>query len=626
MSKHPFRKALGLTFLYGFIIIGIFVLQFRNESVILRNIGLLRMSVAQTQEEDGTMSLKNTVSVSFKGISFTADDVHPAKITTTGSATPQSLSLISWEQPTPQSFKFNFTYDTSITFSVSDTSSKASLTVSAQMPSDTTALSLYYKPVSGYSVTEQSRTRQLFSSKNISYTMSAAQISDTEILLTRSTNVAMYTRYDPSKTFTFASIPSDSETATSSAYEATVKKFKAAFISAASGAFADASTLSESIVAAYVAEMASAGKYQEALDAVPDSFKKGNRRTYFTAPYFNTLSAMNPSLVMANENYESMIKNAVSQNSLDVFAVTNIDDYMLRAHNSPSVKALLALPSSLQNFAPTLSQATAILKVYMTFTNSHSQLASELENVVEPCLSAISSVCTISSDHLILQEKDIPVSFNQAIETGQALIQYGKFYSRADYCAGGYMIINTAFAQNPNLDLRTMADIYPVLVQQNPAYPHSLVLYNKNEENVWAWTCASNITYEENADGSEADIVVSFKQGDTHYIILNGIRPFSGIEIYGLSFHTDPRFETYNSSGYVYKESTHTLFLKSRHKVSNEKIHLYFSKQKSEVSENKAPSSPKPEQTTEQQTVAEPSAPEQAPSSLQETDAEEETE
>ena len=173
MSKHPFRKAIGLSILYSIIIIGIFVLQFRNESVILRNIGILRMSVAQTQNSEGETSLKNTVQVSFKGISFTADDVHPAAISTYTSAKRKPLTLLSWEQPSPLSYKFNFTNNTSIIFTVSDTTSKASLSVTAMLPPDAKNLYLYYKPVSGYSVTEQSKTRQLFNSKNISYTMSS---------------------------------------------------------------------------------------------------------------------------------------------------------------------------------------------------------------------------------------------------------------------------------------------------------------------------------------------------------------------------------------------------------------------------------------------------------------------
>ena len=578
MFKHPFRKAFFLTFLYGFIIIGIFVLQFRSESVIFENAGLLRVSVAQTQDEDGNLNLKNTVTATFKGISFTADDVHPALLLNSKTQEQLPLTLLSWEQPNAQSFKFNFTEDTSLTFSVSDTTPRASLSVTATLPKNSDSLSIYYKPVSGYSVTEQSRSKQLFSSKNISYTMSANQIQDTRIILTKNAATAMYTRLDPTKAFAFTSIPTDSQTATAAAYETTIKNFRASIVSKSNAAFADASAIPENAVAAYVAELASQAQYQQAIAAVPDSFKNGSRRTYFTAPYFNTLVAMNPSLVMANENFDSMIENALERQSTEVFSAENLADYLLRNEKQEKVQQLAELPASLENYQPTLTQATAILQVYLSLKKSDSPLAKPLETVLQSCLEVITDPCelSVSDDTLILQNRDFPATFTQTVETGAALIHYGKVFSSPEYCAGGYMLINTAFAKNPDIELRTLAEIYPILIKNNTNYPHSLVLDNTGEETVWAWTCATNITYKENENSTEAEITVSFRQGDSHYIILNGIKPFTGIEIYGLSFHTDPRFETYNSSGYVYNAKTHTLFLKSRHKVANEKIRLYF--------------------------------------------------
>lgn len=578
MFKHPFRKAFFLTFLYGFIIIGIFVLQFRSESVIFENAGLLRVSVAQTQDEDGNLNLKNTVTATFKGISFTADDVHPALLLNSKTQEQLPLTLLSWEQPNAQSFKFNFTEDTSLTFSVSDTTPRASLSVTATLPKNSDSLSIYYKPVSGYSVTEQSRSKQLFSSKDISYTMSANQIQDTRIILTKNAATAMYTRLDPTKAFAFTSIPTDSQTATAAAYETTIKNFRASIVSKSNTAFADASAIPENAVAAYVAELASQAQYQQAIATVPDSFKNGSRRTYFTAPYFNTLVAMNPSLVMANENFDSMIENALERQSTEVFSAENLADYLLRNEKQEKVQQLTELPASLENYQPTLTQATAILQVYLSLKKSDSPLAKPLETVLQSCLEVITDSCelSVSDDTLILQNRDFPATFTQTVETGAALIHYGKAFSSPEYCAGGYMLINTAFAKNPDIELRTLAEIYPILIKNNANYPHSLVLDKTGEETVWAWTCATNITYKENENSTEAEITVSFRQGDSHYIILNGIKPFTGIEIYGLSFHTDPRFETYNSSGYVYNAKTHTLFLKSRHKVANEKIRLYF--------------------------------------------------
>lgn len=602
MLKHPFRKAIGLTVLYSIIIIGIFVLQFRNESVIFRNIGQLRLSLAQTQNSEGDLSLKNTIQVNFKGISITADEAHPARLLNKQTSKSEDLTLLSWEQPTPLSVKFNFTNNTSIVFSVTDLSSKATLSITANLPQDASALSLYYKPVSGYSVTEQSRTRQLFSSKNVSYAMSAANIDDTSITFTKTGNVSMFTLYDPSKVFTFASIPSDSIFATESTYNETIKTYKDRIISLTKTALTDAATVPENAIAAYVAELASQGQYTQAIESIPDSFKKGTRRTYFTAPFFNSLISMNASLVMNNENIANMISNAILQNSIDVFSVNGIADYMLRESSSPSVISLAALPGTISDFNPSVSQATGILKVYLALAKKSSPLAESLAPIIDTCLTAIATACKLNGDTLLLTENDVPLSFVQTIETSSALIEYGKFISNPEYCSGGYMLTNTVFAQNPEVDLRFMAEVYPSLVVENKIYPHTELINTENEYPVWAWTCANSISYTENENNTEATIIINFKQGDTHYVILNGIKPFKNIEIYGLSFHTDPRFEKYNSSGYVYNEKTKTLFLKSRHKSTNEKIILTFkntkpaeektipsAEEKSEVAESNKP-------------------------------------
>ena len=122
MIKHPFRKVLGLTVLYSIIIIGNFVLQFRNQSEIFKNIGSLRMSAAEKTDSDGNVSLQNTLTVSFKGISFSADETHPLIMEFSGKnpPKPENLVFLSWEQSDSLSFRFNFSQNVSLVFSVGD--------------------------------------------------------------------------------------------------------------------------------------------------------------------------------------------------------------------------------------------------------------------------------------------------------------------------------------------------------------------------------------------------------------------------------------------------------------------------------------------------------------------------
>ena len=64
--------------------------------------------------------------------------------------------------------------------------------------------------------------------------------------------------------------------------------------------------------------------------------------------------------------------------------------------------------------------------------------------------------------------------------------------------------------------------------------------------------------------------------GQSHYIIVHNIEAFEAIEIYEMFFRTDPRFETYDSSGYVYDATNKNLLLKVKNKTAVETIKLYY--------------------------------------------------
>lgn len=74
-------------------------------------------------------------------------------------------------------------------------------------------------------------------------------------------------------------------------------------------------------------------------------------------------------------------------------------------------------------------------------------------------------------------------------------------------------------------------------------------------------------------------------QSYTHYLIINGIQEFKTIYIYDMAFRSDWRFETYNSSGYVYQKNTKTLLLKSRHRSQSETIRFIYRESAEENSE-----------------------------------------
>ena len=219
-----------------------------------------------------------------------------------------------------------------------------------------------------------------------------------------------------------------------------------------------------------------------------------------------------------------------------------------------------------------MSQATGVLNTYLRLSSLHSSYADILLPSVEKCLKIIESACVLNDSLLTLTAKDVTISNYLAILTGNSLIRWGDFNNASEYSQAGYAIINSILSLN-SLDSITMADVYPILVD-NPFYPHNKVLSRTPGGVIWAWTCAPSISY--SAQANSATISINFPKNEINYIIVNGIISFSEIEIYGLSFHSDPRFESYNSSGFIYDDTKNALFLKSRHKSETEIVRLTY--------------------------------------------------
>src|SRR5574344_1338231 len=207
MRKHPVRKFLGLTVLYAALIFGIFVLQFKTESLMSRNIGALRISLAQTEKEDNKTALRNQLQVNFRGIDFTANDATPAVVSVAGSnGSDKNLVLESFSQPTDLSALFTFTDGSTITFAVSDKTPEAQLSISASPSTGFDTLTLAYKPSNGYSIKEQLTNRLLISSKSSNFALNAPLITTDHIRFSNNQLAATYTSYDPTRRFAFESI------------------------------------------------------------------------------------------------------------------------------------------------------------------------------------------------------------------------------------------------------------------------------------------------------------------------------------------------------------------------------------------------------------------------------------
>ena len=74
MNMRVIRKAIGLLIVDIVIIIGIFILQFRTDSSILKKIGNLQVAMARAEDDSSNEKLQNKLEVSYNGITIHTDD------------------------------------------------------------------------------------------------------------------------------------------------------------------------------------------------------------------------------------------------------------------------------------------------------------------------------------------------------------------------------------------------------------------------------------------------------------------------------------------------------------------------------------------------------------------------
>ena len=570
MSIRILKKALGLLIVDIVIIIGIFVLQFRTDSNIIMKIGNLQLTLESQDEQNGVIIYKNKVRLSYNGINFFCDDNNPAYATQAGQKF--AVSFTGLEQKDPLSYTLKFDKDIKVTFELASEDTSASLAILTDFPDGITEFTLPYNYSSNMTVQKSEKDSLVLAGKRNAWEFTAHALSTERFGFTERNYVATYSIYDANQKFSFESII-DLPIASAAEYAKNVGQFKRNLISSFENNNSEAN-ITEQIAVSYVAAQAETGNFIRAVENVPDSIKKSRQRTYLSAPYFNTLEDMNSNLEKVMKDYESRISDSAIKQSFDLFTVHKIADFIYLHSGQNTVLKLLGNAANADVDSLSIAQITGILQVYADLTSLSPSYALVLEPMLEDCVERITDACKYEGSILTISENDTFLSVIQGVETGIALLRYGQITQNETYISAGYALVNSYLAESSSFDLRTLGNLYPVIAYDNTFYPHLQKISDVGENKVWAWTCAKSISLEKDSD--ESNFTVEFPEGDTHYIIIKGVNPFNSIYIYDMAFRTDPRFESYNSSGYVYKKSTNTLLLKSRHKSEFETVRLVY--------------------------------------------------
>lgn len=617
MNIRIIRKAISLLIVDVIIIIGIFVLQFRTDSSIIEKIGNLQLTFSQTEDAEKGMIPQNKFRLTYNGINFYFDNQNPVTAVKSDE-TKLPLTLVSWQKNDDLSYTLNFTDDVKVTFKLDSIEENASLFVDSEIPAQINSIFLPFNYSSNIKVQQQENNSLVLNNKKDSWELEADSVESGLFALSNQKSQGFYSIYQEEKKFTF-DLLNDSPLADLSLFQKNIAALKTNLISSYKSNTNNAN-ISEQVIVSYIAAQAEKGNYSVAIEEIPSNMKKSSQRTYLSAPYLNTLSDMNELLEKSISDYESKISANVNADSLDIFTIHNISNYMV-VHSKPNdVKALLENASTKDLTNASISQVSGILQVYVNLVDLMPSYAKILEPILPSCIEKITQACSYDNGKLTISENGTFLSVMQAVEIGFAVMRYGIQINNDSLQNAGYVLVNSYLSENSSFDLRTLANLYPIIAYDNWYYPHLQIINKNSDDLMWAWTCARTISYDKESDDI-LNLTIDFPEGYTHYVIIKGLPHFSTIYIYDMAFRTDPRFETYNSSGYVYKQKSKTLLLKSRHKTRKENIRFDFKepeKKKSDKSKTQATVDPNKTNSTVNSTEKEESTTSEDNTSLNE--------
>jgi hypothetical protein len=355
---------------------------------------------------------------------------------------------------------------------------------------------------------------------------------------------------------------------------------------------------SEALITAFLAEAARRGTYQGVRGALLQSSRASSARTYLSAPFLGRLDIALRTLSSATNGQLARLSGLLREDSSGLLDRRVSESWMI-----PAGKILLQEQG---RYAGTVVLPDITLGETLDIFEGYSNWPAYFPNTENPFERLISRALDLAAEGLVKDEKagnvfvadegTVDVEFN--LRLGTALAAYGDKNGASSWAGIGRSLVLSALAladdggQVPAFLTVTgsgeivalvadeaaapekidAARIYPIL-SFAAYYPHTANFSGVQDE-LWVWTVAPETTavFQNNI----LDISVSFPVGWTHHLLIRGVNQFSKIQLRDMDYRSDPRFEEYNSPGWVYSASEQTLLVKLLHRSEQEHIRIFY--------------------------------------------------
>jgi hypothetical protein len=603
---------MGLLLLYGAIFLVLVIVQFARQGNFTRQIGQAvvsgqyRSGEGEKPASQDTVPLEGGASVIFGGLEFRLGEEAGdfALVDRAGSRHPTRPELMT---VSGDSVSFRLPGGTELAFTTQHAGASAELQISGRFAGDAGGLDLPFRPLRSARVRESGDGQFTVSASGVSYAFSRlpGKIEGTRIPLRAGGAPVVYRAVQEKKAFA----PGDfalPQVSSFRGYGDYISRWRDQSYSRWNQIVSGQND--EDLVIAYAGDSVRRGNYGAAVSAVPPAFLEGGRRTYESSVYLGNMTQARQSFITREREKIVRLSRQIGEKTPELLREPQVFEYLAaRAYGAlvdDGIAAIRSLdPSALTpELAPGVFEGWLDLKQYRPYgDNPFDRLIDQscdavseglrrVEAVSRPQGDASAAAPAAESRVFVFRGNSADMEFN--LRLGRALMLWAETAGRNDWAGlGRSLVVSVLSLMDGNgtvprsIEAAAGGEVRETagarisgarlyrLLRPGEYYPRP-ALVGSGVNGIWAWTAAPSISASQ--ENSVLDISVSFPPGETHYMMIRGIRPFDKIQLYNMDYRTDPEFERYDSSGWVYSAPDQILTLKMKHRAAVEHIRIFY--------------------------------------------------
>ncbi len=341
---------------------------------------------------------------------------------------------------------------------------------------------------------------------------------------------------------------------------------------------------SNDIVAAFIAESLKRGRYSDISKVLSAIEKHGKDFSFLSAPYAGNIVKTDEK----RSKMDDLLKKEISsgRNKSAVFLHAHLIEELNWISSSALYRAFNSLVASLdlsKHFSPEV--ITGMVDVYRDVVGESTKQYHDvlkLYSVIESAL--YPDLIRTNKGLFLLGDNGYPDIF-LSVKAGEALFDIGQINNDSLMTSIGRTLVASSLSlQKADGWLPSFldrdgnprgkkgfygAEIFYSDLTDNEFYPHLIAFNEGTAKEIRIWTAAKDIAL--HSGGNALIFDISFPRGISHHLVIKGISPFEKLEMHGIPWNSDRRFQYY-TSGWVYKEQDRTLYMKLNQRKNKEQV------------------------------------------------------